>query len=249
MKKQKIRIQQQQHQEQQRRKEISAGLDHNSGPSSISNRKHVERTASGRRTPVVRAPSRFGRSDTDADSLISRNQSKGDPPVRPPRRKKLGYRSGGGTSGSEYSTSGGAIGVPGSILQRRRSIRSSIRSNRSNRSNKTRMGSGPGGTKATNPRNYGDVDNKTTTRPQITENRQGSSGYAPEQRYRPQLSGIGGLNRSDSRRSSRRAVVAASTAAARMQHHKQVCLKYRQYYYPAGGVILIKFVFRGRIHV
>ena len=220
MKKQKIRIQQQQHQEQQRRKEISAGLDHNSGPSSIKNRKAVDRSASGRRTPVIRAPSRFGRSDTDGDSLRSRHQSKNDIPVRPPRRKKIGYRSGGGTSGSEYSTSTGAIGVPGSILQRRRSIRSSIRSNLSNKSNKMRMGPGASGTKPANVRNYGDTDNMLTKRSQIAEKREG---LAPEQRYRgSQLSGVGGLSRSDSRRSSRRAVVAASTAAARMQYHKQV---------------------------
>ena len=46
-------------------------------------------------------------------------------PVRPPRRKKRGGRTG---SGSEYS---GTASVNGSILQRRRSTRSSIRSNRS----------------------------------------------------------------------------------------------------------------------
>merc|ERR1711997_119924 len=139
MKKQKMRIQQQQHQEQQRRKEISAGLDRNSGPSSLSNRKSIDRAPSGRKTPGARPPSRFGRRDTDSESMISRNQSRGDPPIRPPRRKKLGYSTG-GTSGSEYSTSGVAIRVPGSILQRRRSIRSSIRSNRSNRSNRSRVG-------------------------------------------------------------------------------------------------------------
>lgn len=46
-------------------------------------------------------------------------------PVRPPRKKKKGR----GASGSATDSS-----IPGSILQRRRSVRSSIRSNRSNRS-------------------------------------------------------------------------------------------------------------------
>ena len=223
MKKQKIRIQQQQHQEQQRRKEISAGLDRNSGPSSLSNRKPVDRTPSGRKTPGGRPPSRFGRGDTDSESVMSRIQNRADPPIRPPRRKKLGYRSG-GTSGSEYSTSGPAIGVPGSILQRRRSIRSSIRSNRSNRSNRARTGAPTNGAKTIITRNYGDVDTRIPPHPQIADKRQqGHGGYNPDNRYRgPQSLVTGGLNRSDSRRSSRRAVVAASTAAARMQYHKQV---------------------------
>ena len=221
MKKQKQRVQQQQHQEQQRRKEISAGLERSSDTRK-SGRKAVVRTPSGRKTPTIRPPSRFGRGGTDSESIISRSQSRADPPVRPPRRKKLGYRSG-GTSGSEYSTSGVAIGVPGSILRRRQSIRSSIRSNRSNRSNRIRAGTAPSTGKPTNTIKYGELDDRAPPRPQIIERRQGYSGYNPENRYRgPQSLTTGGLNRSDSRRSSRRAVVAASTAAARMQYHKQV---------------------------
>ena len=229
MKKQKIRIQQQQHQEQQRRKEISAGLDRNNGPSSLTNRKAIDRTPSTRKTGgnrppsrVGRPPSRAGRGDnTDSESMISRNRP--EAPIRPPRRKKIGYRSG-GTSGSEYSTTGVAIGVPGSILQRRRSIRSSIRSNRSNRSNRARPGPVTNGPKATITRSYGDIDNKMPPRSQVGDRgQQGYGGYAPDNRYRgPQSLTTGLLNRSDSRRSSRRAVVAASTAAVRSQYHKQV---------------------------
>ena len=230
MKKQKIRIQQQQRQEQQRRKEISAGLDRNSGPSSLSNRNPIDRTPSARRTGGNRPPSRVGRplsragrGDTDSESMVSRNHNRSEAPIRPPRRKKLGYRSG-GTSGSEYSTSGPPIGVPGSILQRRRSIRSSIRSNRSNRSNRGRSGPISMPTKSVNTRNYGDVDNKMPPRSQGVDRRtQGYSGYNPDNRYKgPQSLNSGLLNRSDSRRSSRRAVVAASTAAVRSQYHKQV---------------------------
>ena len=230
MKKQKIRIQQQQRQEQQRRKEISAGLDRNSGPSSLSNRNPIDRTPSARRTGGNRPPSRIGRppsraarGDTDSESMVSRNHNRSEAPIRPPRRKKLGYRSG-GTSGSEYSTSGPPIGVPGSILQRRRSIRSSIRSNRSNRSNRGRGGPISMPTKSVTTRNYGDADNKMPPRSQGVERRtQAYGGYNPDNRYRgPQSLNSGLLNRSDSRRSSRRAVVAASTAAVRSQYHKQV---------------------------
>ena len=223
MKKQKMRIQQQQHQEQQRRKEISAGLDRNSGPSSMSNRKPVDRAPSGRKTPGARPPSRFGRRDTDSESMISRNQGRVDPPIRPPRRKKLGYSTG-GTSGSEYSTSGVAIRVPGSILQRRRSIRSSIRSNRSNRSNRSRVGAvATTGPRSAATKNYGDEEARAPSRSQNSERRPTQISYNPDGRYRgPQSLASGGLSRSDSRRSSRRAVVAASTAATRMQYHKQV---------------------------
>ena len=218
-----MRIQQQQHQEQQRRKEISAGLDRNSGPSSMSNRKPVDRAPSGRKTPGARPPSRFGRRDTDSESMISRNQGRVDAPIRPPRRKKLGYSTG-GTSGSEYSTSGVAIRVPGSILQRRRSIRSSIRSNRSNRSNRSRVGAvATTGPRSVATKNYEDEEVRAPSRSQNSERRPTQISYNPDGRYRgPQSLVSGGLSRSDSRRSSRRAVVAASTAATRMQYHKQV---------------------------
>ena len=246
MKKQKIRIQQQQHQEQQRRKEISAGLDRNSGPSSLSNRKSIDRTPSARRTGgnrppsrVGRPPSRAGRGDTDSESMMSRSHNRTEAPIRPPRRKKLGYRSG-ETSGSEYSSA--AIRVPGSILQRRRSIRSSIRSNRSNRSNKGRTGPVSMPSKTSNTRNYGDFDDKLPPRSQVVDRRpQGYGGYNPDNRYRgPQSLNTGLLNRSDSRRSSRRAVVAASTAAARAQYHKQVIRLHQYNRYIHSGYI--KFV-------
>ena len=157
---------------------------------------------------------------------MSRNQNLRDPPVRPPRRKRKGYISGGGTSGSEYSTSGAPIGVPGSILQRRRSIRSSIRSNRSNKSAKGRIGSGAPGTNGVHTNNFGETDHKLPPRTPLVERRPVNGPYAPEQKLRgSQITGLGGLSRSDSRRSSRRAIVAASTAAARKQYHNQVCSK------------------------
>ena len=64
-------------------------------------------------------------------------------PIRPPRKKKKGRGSGSATDSS----------VPGSVLQRRKSVRSSIRSNRSNRSGRSsrRNGRGSGGPVSYNP--------------------------------------------------------------------------------------------------
>ena len=62
-------------------------------------------------------------------------------PVRPPRRKKKGKGSGSATDSS----------IPGSILQRRRSVRSSIRSNRSIRSSRRGPRPSVGGSVSYNP--------------------------------------------------------------------------------------------------
>jgi hypothetical protein len=78
----------------------------------------------------------------DGESKTSLFSDSDETPVRPPRKKKKNRITGSGTESS----------VPGSILQRRRSIRSSNRSNRSNRSiRRGRPGPGPGPGVSYNP--------------------------------------------------------------------------------------------------
>ena len=78
----------------------------------------------------------------DGDSKASVFSDESGVPVRPPRRKKKGRGSGSATDSS----------VPGSILQRRRSVRSSIRSsNRSARSSRRGPRPSTGGSVSYNP--------------------------------------------------------------------------------------------------
>ena len=133
----------------------------------------VKRLAPSR--PSTQSPSITSARGTDSDTSHM--------PKRPPRRKRRGGMS--VTSGSEYS---GPASVPASVLQRRKSVRSSVRSNRSSRSNRSAV--------------------SRTKHPVST-----MPGGMPSQPSRPVSRAGTSLSRNDSRRSSRRSTAAAVARA------------------------------------
>ena len=148
------------------------------------------------------SPKNRKRVEDDAKSVSTYNDSQasifsgdsGTTPIRPPRKKKKGR----GGSGTDTS-------VPGSVLQRRKSVRSSIRSNRSNRSirNSRRSRAGPNSRAGANS---GPVSYNPSGPPSFVSDhpfrRSGNSGGL----RRADSRGRGDFARRSARRSSRRKV-------------------------------------------